>query len=178
VPIRPKVEQLPEPVRAQLEQRLIASAFSGYGELTAWLAENGFEISRSSLHRWGEKFEERVRAVKIATEQSRALVEASPDDAGTMNEALMRLAQEKMFTVLVDLQVDPDDIDVTKLFKTVAELSKAVVHQKRYAAEAAERAREQLRAEQHEALKSIERKAGMSAETADVIRREILGIRT
>lgn len=178
MPVRPKVEQLPEPVRAELEQRLIANAFSGYGGLVDWLAENGFEISRSSLHRWGERFEERVRAVKIATEQSRALVEASPDGAGAMNEALMRLAQEKMFTLLVDLQVDPDDIDVAKLFKVIAEMSKSVVNQKRYAAEEAERAREQLRAEQHEALKSMQRKSGMSAETAEQIRRDILGIRT
>ncbi|HSX60254.1 MAG TPA: DUF3486 family protein [Tahibacter sp.] len=178
MPIRPKVEQLPEEVRAELEQRLIANAFSGYGDLAAWLTENGFEISRSSLHRWGERFEERVRAVKIASEQSRALVEASPDDAGTMNEALMRLAQEKMFTLLVDLQVDPDEIDVTKLFKTIAEMSKAVVNHKRYAAEAAERAREQLLAEQREKLKDVARTTGMSAATVDEIRRSILGIRT
>lgn len=178
MPVRPKVEQLPESVRAELEQRLIANAFSGYGDLAEWLAVNGFEISRSSLHRWGEKFEERVRAVKIATEQSRALAEASPDDAGHMNAGLMRLAQERMFQLLVELQIDPKEIDVTKLFKVVADMSKAVVGQKRYEAEAAERAREQLRAEQHEALKSMQRKTGMSAATADEIRREILGIRT
>lgn len=178
MPVRPKVEQLPQPVREELEQRLIASAFSGYGDLADWLAEHGFEISRSSLHRWGEKFEERVRGLKVATEQARAIAESTPDDNGAMNDALMRLMQSKLFDVLMVLQVNPDDVDVTKLGRTIAELGKASVVQKRYAAEAAERAREQQLAEQQERLKDVAKKSGMSAATADQIRRDILGIRT
>ncbi len=57
-------------------------------------------------------------------------------DDGAVNDALVRLTQEKLFTVLVDLEVDPADVDIAKLAKAVAELGKASVAQKRWMAEA------------------------------------------
>lgn len=137
--VRSKVEMLPEDVRTELEQRLIASSFSGYDALAEWLQQQGFEIHKASIHRFGQKFEDRVRALKAATDQARAIVEASPDDDGAMNEALMRLAQQKAFDLLMDLEIDPETIEFPKMVRAIADLGRSSVVQKRFAAETAER---------------------------------------
>ncbi len=172
---RSKIEQLPEPVRAELEQRLIAQAFGGYEALADWLSEQGFEIHKASVHRFGQKFEERCRALKVSTDQARAIVEASPDDDGAMNEALMRLTQQKAFDLLIDLEIDPETIDFSKLARAIADMTRAGVGLKKYSTEV--RARAKAVADKvAEKMKAAVARKGMSAEAADEIRREILGI--
>lgn len=170
---RSKILQLPEPVRRELEQRLIASGFSDYDGLAQWLAEQGYEIHRSSVHRFGSQFEDRVRALKVSTDQARAIVEASPDDDGAVNEALMRLTQQMAFDLLLQLQVDPDSIDFPKLVRAVSDMNRSSVALKRYQTEVRERVATAARA-----VGDVAKRRGLSAEAADEIRREILGIAT
>lgn len=173
MPARSKVDQLPEDVREALEQRLIQQAFGGYEALAEWLGEQGWAITKSSLHRWGSRFEDRVRTLKVATDQAKAICEANPDDDGAMADALMRLTQQKVFDVLLDLEVDPDDVDVTKLARVVSELSRGTVNLKRYQAEA----RERILAEQSAKLDQVVREGGLTAKAAKTIRKDILGQR-
>lgn len=135
MPPRSKVLQLPDDLRRALEQRLVAGSFSDYEGLAAWLSEQGYQISKSALHRFGSTFEERLGALKLASEQARAVVAHSPDDEGAMNEALVRLTQEKLFGVLMDLQVEPESLDLQKLARAIADLSRSSVQLKKYRAE-------------------------------------------
>jgi hypothetical protein len=173
---RSKVELLPDEVRKDLEQRLIAGSFSDYEQLADWLKDQGFAISKSSLHRWGSTFEEKCAGMKIATEQARAIVEASPDKEGAMGMALTRLVQEKLFGVLLDLQINPKDLPLPKLTRAIADLSRAGVSQLKHAAEVRKAAREELVREQQAQLASIVKQGGISEETADTFRRQILGL--
>lgn len=171
MPKRSKVIDLPVDVREELERRLMANAFSDYAGLSAWLLEQGYALSRSSVHRFGQSFEDRVGALRLATEQARVLCESSPDDDGVMGEALMRLAQEKMFSLLVEMQVDPETVDITRLVKSISELSRSQVGLKQYQAK--------VRASVESAKKALESAAktgGITAETRQVIERELLGI--
>lgn len=174
MPPRSKIDLLPEAVRQALEQRLIAQSFSGYEALEDWLEEQGFEIAKSSLHRWGSKFEDRVRALKIATDQAKAIVEASPDDDGAMTDALMRLTQEKLFGVLLDLEVDPSTVELPKLARAIADLSRGTVTLKRYQAEAKARAKAAADA----VASLVAGNSGITPETIARIRQEIYGIAT
>lgn len=172
---RSKIELLPEDIRKALEQRLIAQAFGGYDALAEWLAEQGFEIHRASIHRFGQKFEERCRMLKVSTDQARAIVEASPDEDGAMNEALIRLTQQKAFDLLMELEIDPDTIEFPKLARAIADMTRAGVGLKKYSSEV--RARAKAVADNvAEKMKAAVARKGMSAEAADEIRREILGI--
>lgn len=173
---RSKVEQLPEAVREELERRLIASAFSGYEQLAAWLAEQGFAISKSSLHRFGSTFEDKLGALKIATSQARAVIEASPDNEGAMGQALTRLVQEKIFTVLLDLEVDPETIELPKLSRAIADLSRAAISQQKHASLVRKEAREELIAEQKEKLNGLQQRGGITPEALKRIRQEIYGL--
>lgn len=168
---RSKVSQLPDAVRETLEQKLLTSGFSNYESLSTWLNEQGFEISKSSLHRWGSSFEERVEALRLATQQARAIVQASPDDAGDMTEALMRLMQERLFSALVEMNVDPAKLNLGAVAKALAPIARASIAQKEYASKVRERA-----AAAADAVEKLARSNGLSADTADQFRRQILGI--
>ncbi len=171
MPPRSKVSLLPDDVRANLDARLIQSGFSGYVELSEWLTSQGFEIKKSALHAYGSNFEERVNALKVATQQARAIVEQSPDDEGAMSEALMRLVQEKIFSILLELEVDPSKVNLSSITKSVAQLARASVAQKEYAAKVRERASAAA-----EAASTIAKRGGLSATSVAEIRSAILGI--
>jgi len=171
MPPRSKVAQLPPKVKAWLDQALVENNFSGYELLSAELAGRGYSIGKSALHSYGQSFEERLAALKMASEQAKAVVAVAPDDDGAVNEALLRLTQERLFTLLAD---GKGPLDISKVGKTVAEIIKASVTQKKYAAEA-----EARRAALQEAANVAEgamTSQGMSKEAIDAIKRDILGI--
>ena len=165
---RSKVTQLPKEVKAWLDQALVENNFSGYEQLERELVARGCVIGKSSLHRYGQQFEDRLRAVKLATEQARAISESMPDDAGAMNDALIRLVQEKAFTALLKME---EGAPMKEIGLMVARLSNATVKQKQWAAEVREKAESVA-----ESVAAIGRKGGLSADALDMIRRDILGI--
>jgi len=169
---------LPPEIKAELDRRLIAGSFADYEAQTAWLNEQlcslGLEvsISRSAVGRYGKEFEEKISAIKIATEQARAITEAVGDDAGVTGDALMRLIQEKAFNVLVKMSdLDPENIDFNKLTVAIAKLNNAAVAQKKWQAELQKKAT----ATADEVVK-VAKQGGLSNEKAEVIKKKILGI--
>jgi len=169
MPPRSKVKQLPASVKAWLDQALVESNFSGYEALSAELEARGFSIGKSALHTYGQNFEERLAALKMARDQAQAVVAVAPDDDGAVNEALVRLTQEKLFSLLLSSE---GKLDISKVGKTVAELVKASVVQKKYAAEA-----EVRRSALQEAADRIDNAAqarGLSAEEASYWREQVL----
>ncbi len=167
-----KILALPEEIRVELDRRLVKRGFNGYRDLSVWLASQGYEISKSAVQEYGANFEERIATLKLATDQAKALVEAAPDDGGDMSDALMRLVQEKLFTVLMTFQVDPNKpLNLGSLAKAISELGRASVSQKKWSAEVRAKAGTAAAA-----AAKIGKKAGLSKDTVDAIRREILGI--
>lgn len=171
MPRRSKVEALPKNVKAWLDETLVDGGFGGYEALAADLKARGYDISKTAVHRYGQSFEDRLKALRIATEQAKAVVQSSPDDEDAMSQALQRLAQEKIFTALVDMEVDPSKINLASMTKSIAELSRASVTLKEFAAKA--RARAQAAAED---VANTVKKAGLTDEAAEQIRKRILGI--
>ncbi|MBA4289351.1 MAG: terminase [Pseudomonas sp.] len=168
MPPRSKVAALPAEVKTWLDKALAENNFSDYEALADELSGRGFAISKSALHRYGQNFEERLSALKMASEQARAVVAAAPDEEGAVNEALMRLVQEHLFKLLMS---EGGQIDLPKVAKAVAELGRASVVQKKWQAEVRERAEVAANA-----VEKIAKKGGLSAATREEMRREILGV--
>ncbi|HQR97589.1 MULTISPECIES: DUF3486 family protein [unclassified Polaromonas] len=148
---RSKVDTLPQELKNWLDAELVTRGFADYVQLAADLQKRGAALSKSSLHRYGSKFEERMAQLKVSTEQARAVVAASPDDEGAMNEALIRLTQDKLFGVLVDLDVDPESVNITKITKSIADLARSSITQKKWQIEVRTKAAERLKAVEQEA---------------------------
>lgn len=165
---RSKVTELPKEVKAWLDQALVAGNFSGYEQLEQELIKRGCTIGKSSLHRYGQQFEERLRAVKLATEQAAAIAASSPDDAGAMNDALIRLVQEKAFQTLLKME---EGAPLKEVGLMVARLSNATVKQKQWAAEVREKV-----SVASDAVVAIAKKGGLSDAALEEIKRKLLGI--
>ena len=169
---RSKISKLPKEVKDWLDRALSENGFGDYELLAAELKERGFDISKSAIHRYGQDFESRLGALRMATEQAKAIVQASPDDEGSVSEALMRLVQEKLFQTLIECEPGPDkNIDLAKVSKAVAELTRATVSQKKWQAEVGAKA-----VVAADAVEAIAKQGGLSADAMDKIRKGILGI--
>ncbi|STB59311.1 Protein of uncharacterised function (DUF3486) [Citrobacter freundii] len=175
---RSTIDKLPEDVRRWLERALNESGFSGYTELETLLRDRGYVISKSAIHRYGQKIERRYGAIRAATEAARMLTEGAADDQDARSEAVIALIQTELFESIVLLQEDEEEIApkervalLSKVAKNVATLSRASVNLKKFQTEV--RARAQQAASNAE---KIARKGGLSHEAAQAIRREILGI--
>lgn len=140
-----KVDRLPLETRDWLNRELIARGFGGYSELAQALADMGYEISRSAVHRHGQALERKLAAIKASTEAARLIAEAAPDDEDARSAAVISMVQTEMFDVLLALQDAQDedaDIDaaervklLARAAKSIAELSRASVNQKKWAAD-------------------------------------------
>ena len=176
---RSKVLTLPPELKEWLDAQRIRGGLSDYVQLAADLKANGESVSKSALHRYGSQFEKRMAQLKMSNEQARALVDASPDDEDKLGAAVIRLTQDRIFQLLVDLEIDPESVDVNKLFKNAAEIGKASVTQKKFTMEARaaieDAARKKVLEEQRAKLEAMPTKGGVTAETKAAIR-EALGI--
>ena len=128
--------RLPAEVRAWLEAELIRRGFGDYSEITDELnlrlckSEAG-TASRSAVHRFGSRIEQRLAALKRSTEMAQALAAEVGDDAGTLNDALIRVAQDKLFDVLLGAELDPESNSLSRLTGAISDLARASVAQKK-----------------------------------------------
>lgn len=165
---RSKVHTLPPELKEWLDNELIARGFGDYVQLAADLKARGAEVSKSALQRYGSPFEKRMAQLKMSNEQARALVDAAPDDEDKLGAAVIRLTQDRIFQLLVDLEIDPESVDVNKLFKNAAEIGKASVSQKKFTMEARaaieEAARKKMQEEQRARLDELGKTGAVPAE--------------
>ena len=179
MPRRSSIDGLPEDMRRWLERALADANFSGYQALEAMLRERGYAISKSAIHRHGQKIERRFAAIKASTEAARFLIEGAADDQDARSEAVIALVQTEMFESIINLQEASDeDTDpaerialLSSAAKNIATLARASVNQKKFRLEV------QARVEAAAAnVEKIAKKGGLSAASVEQLRREILGI--
>ena len=108
--------------KAELDKRLIENSFSDYTELTTWLQDRGYEISRSAVGRYGKEFKEVYEGLQQSMEQARAIVEANPDDENALSDAILRVTQNKAFQAVLK-----EDGDLKELSLVVSRLARASV---------------------------------------------------
>lgn len=178
MPARSKVIQLPEEIRAELDARLVRTGFSGYADLEAWLAEKGYQIGKSSLHRYGEQLEAKLAAIKDSTAAAAAIAEAAPDDADLRSAAVISLVQTEIFDMMIKLREADEETNPVRRMKilsavagNIAKLSRASVAQKKWEVEVRDRVRAAA-----DAAERVARRSGLSDAAVTEIRQHILGI--
>lgn len=176
------ITALPEDIRRWLERTLSDQNFSGYEALEAMAREKGYSISKSAIHRHGQKIERRMAAIKASTEAAKMITEAAGDDQDARSEAVIALVQTEMFDSIIAIQEasDTDDKKLTpedrlglmsKAAKNIATLARASIAQKQFKTQVQARATEAA-----EKVAKLAKKGGMSASTVEEIKRSILGI--
>ena len=174
---RSVIDQLPEAVRHEFERKLVENGFADYQALSEWLQQQGYEISRSAAHRYGQKVQRRFAAIKNSTEAARLIAEGAADEGDTRSEALMAMLQTELFEALVQIgEMPEDELNALDRFGIMSEgarkisgLITAGTRLKEYQAKVKAEAAAENVAKQA-------KKGGLSDAAAEAIRKQILGI--
>ena len=153
--------------------------FCGYVEIAEILMERGYSISKSSVHRYGQKLEQKLAAVQASTQAAIMISEAAPDDSDMRTQAVLSLMQTQLFDTLIALQeagsegVDPAKrlALISQCGKGIASLAQASIGQKKWMLDVRDRVEKVAKS-----VEEIAKKGGLSPKAAATIRKEILGI--
>lgn len=187
------ISRLPAEIKSYIEA-MLATGAQTLDELIADLqarypaeSQAGTLPSRSAVHRYGQKLDRRLQAIRASTEAARLISEQAGDDKDARSEALTALVQTELFEAILALQeaddvqvpegASPDDVAaarvdlLSKAARNIATLTRSSVSLKKFQAE--------VKAKAEAAAATVDkltRQGGLSADTAEQIRREILGI--
>jgi len=179
---RSQVLNLPPEVKKWLDRALAEKNFSDYELLAAELKSRGFAISKSSVHRYGQTLENKLAAIKASTEAAQSIVDAAPDEGDARSEAILGLMQTEMFEAILKMEETEEMAPEQRVkilagaMKSVSIMARASVNQKKWRTEMEDKVREEERLKAAEAASKSAKAAGVSAETIEIIRRDVLGM--
>ena len=175
---RPAVDTLPQDVRRKLDERLVASGFSGYVALADWLTGQGFAISKSSLQRHGQALEGEHAEAMADARALLALTRASSDlgDAGSeiAASAATILQTDIVRTVLEIRRTDDTELRaklLAQLTQAQAQIGRMSISVENHRAQARKKALEDAANQASE----TGRQHGLSAAGVDALRVAIMG---
>jgi exonuclease VII large subunit len=183
------IDRLPPEVKRHIEGRL-ADGRMTLDELIADLHEHfpsaaaeGELPSRTAVHRYGQKLERRLAAIRASTEAAKIIQAQAGDDKDARSEALTALIQTELFEAILDMQESTDEeVDsaervgvLSTAAKNIATLTRSSVNLKKFQAEVEITTRKKLLEEQKAKLDAMGVKAGVTEETKLAIR-QVLGI--
>jgi hypothetical protein len=180
MPPRAAVELLPEAVRNELNARLVGNGFGGLDGLCEWLAEQGYEISRSALGRHNQKLKEMMDKAmdraRTRLECAKALNGMSEGDKAALLEANEMIALDKLMDVWDEWDGhDPEARAalLPKLLRASADLNRSAVGTAKWKRDFEEKIRAEERGKAEQAATTAATKAGVSPEGIAAIRAAI-----
>lgn len=149
MPRRSAVSALPAAVRDELNARLVANGFGDYEALSAWLAQQGFAISKSALHRHGSAleadFEAAMADVQRTTALARAWAQSDEDEQGDLLDATARMLQDALLRITIAMrkaEAEAEESDpgaaartLSQVTRALADLGRMSIGQKKWALE-------------------------------------------
>ena len=177
-------------------EAMLATGAQTLDELIADLQERfpaesraGTLPSRSAVHRYGQKLDRRLAAIRASTEAAKMIREHAGDDKDARSEALTAMVQTELFEAILALQ-EADELDedgnppdpgdrvalLSKAAKNIATLTRSSVSLKEYQAKAEEAGRKKLLAEQEANLQEVAKAQGLDSAQVDFWRRQFLGV--
>lgn len=184
---RSTIHRLPDEVKHHIERRIAEANMTLdelINDLQATFPEHKEELpSRSAVHRYGQKLERRLAAIRASTEAARIIREHAGDREDARSEALTAMIQSELFESIMELQEASEEempaekrVDLlSKAAKNIATLTRSSVALKKYQEEAVDKARSELLAKQKAALDAMPTQVGVTDETKHAIR-QALGI--
>lgn len=103
-----------------------------------------------------------MQDIARATQMAAEVAKSAGDDPAGLNEAALRLAQEKLFTILVEADPSQDPWEtLPKITRAVADLSRAAVTQKKM--------KDEIKAKLAAKVDAIEAGSGAGANLKDAL---------
>ncbi len=184
-----KLSRLPMEVKAYIEGKLADGRLT-LDELIADLhnrfpaqQQAGELPSRAAVHRYGQKLDRRLAAIRASTEAAKIIQAQAGDNKDARSEALTALIQTELFEAILNLQeADDPDMDpgdrvgmLSTAAKNIATLTRSSVNLKQFQAKVEDETRKKLLEEQRAKIDAMGNKGGVTEDTKKAIR-EALGI--
>jgi hypothetical protein len=182
---RSKIAELPSEVIDDLNSKLIERGFSGYEDLVHWLKDMGYDISKSSLHRHGSALENEFSEAMADARRTRALARAAREsedgDGGELLEAASGIMQDNLLRLSLKLKNSegkPEDAAKTLslISRAFADIGRFDISRQKWQAENEARIRSEERQKAADAVAASAKQLGVSLETIEAIRRDVLGM--
>ena len=127
-----KIDTLPPEMKATVEE-MIMDGSATYSDIVAYLEQQGYSLSVSSVCRYAQGYVENLQTLQIAQANFRNMLdelERYPDLDTT--EALVRVASQNLMTALTSKkEEDWSAVSVDKLMNQISGLTRAVAYKKR-----------------------------------------------
>jgi hypothetical protein len=169
------ITALPEDVRRFLERALTEQGFSGYEALEALMRDKGYNISKSAIHRYGQKIERKFEKIKAATDAARIITQGAADESDDRSAAVLAMIQSQTFDIMLNLSEVEDVEDpgerlrlLSAAGRSMADMTRSSLAIKRHQRDVSER----LQALEDDARTG---KRALDAETLRIVREEIYG---
>lgn len=165
-----KIEtDLPADLREEVNRLLLEN--TTYEDVALYCKAKGFDISRSSVGRYGKDFFEAYQNIRRFEDQSRAL-QSEVGDGMLLEEATTKLLLQKVMAALVDGSYDV--LEIPRIISDVARLQVSSVQREKIKADF----EKDLEKKKKAAVKNIEKKVKkhLDPETLRIIREEVYGI--
>ena len=165
------IDRLPDDIKGRLDLKLTDTA-NTYEELSAWLKEEGYEISKSAIGRYAIRSTQAAQRVAETLQRTQVIaqaVEAHPDldytKAASM--VLMDGLMQRVSTAEDDFQEMPLD----KAGRLIASLARNATYEKRVRAELKRKAELAFDQMESELMAAIKRHPELAGELHDVLAR-------
>lgn len=119
-----KVDELPEEIRLQVDRKL-ADTSNTYQEISDWLKEEGFEVSKSSIGRYSMRSTtavQRLLDAQVQTERLLQVVKHNPEVDYT--EASMMMLMDGLVNKMATAEEEFDAMPLDKAGRLIVSLSR------------------------------------------------------
>lgn len=161
-------------IDAEIERR----NFKNLTAISDWCKANGWQIERGAVWNRSSKIKKRLQTLKNATDASKLIEKQVQDEGGSLHDATLSIIQAGLFDCVTNLEEANDEDDpfirvelLGKAAKAAADVGRASISVKKYKNEV--KAKAQSVADK---VAQTASKNGLSQETIDILKREILGI--
>lgn len=148
-----KIDQLPQEIVSAVNDAIVNKRKT-YKEIEQWLRADGYDVSKSSVARYGQAFLTKLERISTAREQAKAIIETSSGLKTEMGEATSTVAFQLLMDMLINTDADKVGKDTLNAIKTLAALERSSVSREKLklsydkgVTAAAEMIKEQLREE-------------------------------
>jgi hypothetical protein len=160
-------DELPAEVRGQVD-RLLIEGGATYDDIRDFLAEQGYDISRSAIGRYGKDFLNTYQRLRVAEDQARSLV-SEVGDGLALDEAASKLLMQQVLELLISTELTPKER--MSLMKSVAFLQSSSVQREKLKSELRKKAETAVGE-----VAQIAKNGGLSDEAIRQIEEQVLGI--
>ena len=129
--IKSKIDELPEELKSQVD-KLIMDVNYTYTEISEYLAQKDYEISRSAIGRYALRKNAVVQRFREAQDQTRMLVEAVKNNPeGDYTEATMQMLMTRLTEKVAIAEEEFENLDMGEAGRLIVALSRTKAYKDR-----------------------------------------------